>query len=99
MIKFREHGFDAFYCIPGVEGAHEKGGVEGDGGRFRRAHLVPVPQVDTLAELNARLVAADLAEDDRHIDGRARVGGGRVRRRGAAAAAAARLSGSTRRCR
>ena len=29
------------------------------------------PQVDTLAELNARLVAADLAEDDRHIDGRA----------------------------
>ena len=71
MIKFREYGFDAFYCIPGVEGAHEKGGVEGDGGRFRRTHLVPVPQVDTLAELNARLVAADLAEDARHIDGRA----------------------------
>ena len=64
-------GFDAFYCLPGKEGAHEKGGVEGDGGRFRRTHLVPVPQVDTLAELNARLVAADLAEDDRHIDGRA----------------------------
>ena len=71
MIKFREYGFDAFYCIPGKEGAHEKGGVEGDGGRFRRTHLVPVPQVDTLAELNARLVAADLAEDGRHIDGRA----------------------------
>ena len=30
-----------------------------------------MPQVDTLAELNARLVAADLAEDGRHIDGRA----------------------------
>ena len=71
-LSFRAHyGFDAFYCIPGVEGAHEKGGVEGDGGRFRRTHLVPVPQVDTLGELNARLVAADLAEDDRHIDGRA----------------------------
>ena len=71
-LSFRAHyGFDAFYCVPGVEGAHEKGGVEGDGGRFRRTHLVPVPQVDTLAELNARLVAADLAEDDRHIDGRA----------------------------
>jgi transposase len=70
-LAFRAHyGFDAFYCVPGVEGAHEKGGVEGDGGRFRRAHLVPVPQVDTLAELNARLVAADLAEDARHIDGR-----------------------------
>jgi hypothetical protein len=71
-LSFRAHyGFDAFYCVPGVEGAHEKDGVEGDGGRFRRTHLVPVPQVDTLAELNARLVAADLAEDARHIDGRA----------------------------
>ncbi|WP_300007544.1 IS21 family transposase [Pseudonocardia sp.] len=71
-LAFRAHyGFDAFYCLPGQEGAHEKGGVEGDGGRFRRAHLVPVPEVDTLAELNARLVAADLVEDDRHIDGRA----------------------------
>ena len=71
-LSFRAHyGFDAFYCLPGKEGAHEKGGVEGDGGRFRRTHLVPVPQVDTLAELNARLVAADLAEDARHIDGRA----------------------------
>jgi len=42
-LSFRAHyGFDAFYCIPGKEGAHEKGGVEGDGGRFRRTHLVPV---------------------------------------------------------
>jgi transposase len=71
-IAFRAHyGFEAFYCIPGAGGAHEKGGVEGDGGRFRRAHLVPVPEVDTLAELNARLAAADAAEDARHIDGRA----------------------------
>jgi len=71
-ITFRAHyGFEAFYCIPGKEGAHEKGGVEGDGGRFRRNHLVPVPRVDTLAELNARLIAADLAEDARHVDGRA----------------------------
>jgi hypothetical protein len=30
-----------------------------------------VPEVDTLAELNVRLVAADAAEDDRRIDGRA----------------------------
>jgi len=40
---FREYGFDSFYCHPGVEGAHEKGGVEGEGGRFRHNHLVPVP--------------------------------------------------------
>lgn len=28
-VAFRSpYGFDAFYCRPGVEGAHEKGGVE-----------------------------------------------------------------------
>ncbi len=32
-VLFRSHyGFDAFYCKPGVEGPHEKGGVEGEGG-------------------------------------------------------------------
>lgn len=68
---FRSHsGFDAFYCMPGKEGAHEKGGVEHEGGRFRRAHLVPVPEVDTLAELNERLAAIDAAEDARHVHGR-----------------------------
>lgn len=71
-LTFRAHyGFEAFYCIPGRDGAHEKGGVEGDGGRFRRTHLVPVPEVDSLAELNARLAVADSAEDARHVDGRA----------------------------
>ena len=44
---FRSHyGFDAFYCMPGIEGAHEKGGVEHEGGRFRRTHLVPVPSLN-----------------------------------------------------
>jgi transposase len=39
-VAFRSHyGFDAFYCLPGIEGAHEKGGVEQEGGRFRRTHL------------------------------------------------------------
>lgn len=68
---FRSHfGFDAFYCLPGVEGAHEKGGVEQEGGRFRRTHLVPVPEVDSLAELNEQLAAIDTAEDQRVIHGR-----------------------------
>lgn len=41
-IAFRSHyGIDAFYCQPGEEGAHEKDGVEGAIGRFRRNHLVP----------------------------------------------------------
>lgn len=63
------YGFDPFYCIPGQEGAHEKGGVEHEGGRFRRTHLVPVPEVDTIEELNERLAVIDEAEDKRHIHG------------------------------
>lgn len=71
-IAFRSHyQFDVFYCQPGKEGAHEKGGVEGEVGRFRRRWFVPVPEVSSLAELNERLAAADEAEDARHVDGRA----------------------------
>nr|WP_274919312.1 IS21 family transposase [Streptomyces sp. WZ-12] len=64
------YSFSAFYCTPGEEGAHEKGGVEHEGGRFRRKHLVPPPEVDSLAELNERLAAIDAAEDARHVHGR-----------------------------
>ena len=75
-VLFRSHyGFDAFYCLPGVEGAHEKGGVEGEGGRFRRNHLVPVPKVDTLAELNARLAASTAPMTHRRISNRVRTVG------------------------
>ncbi len=71
-LSFRAHyGFEAFYCIPGAEGAHEKGGVEGEIGRFRRRWFVPVPRAGSLAELNARLAEADAAEDARHIGQRA----------------------------
>ena len=63
------HGFEAFYCLPGQPGAHEKGGVENEGGRFRRTHLVPVPEVDSLDELNELLAAIDKAEDERIPDG------------------------------
>jgi hypothetical protein len=67
----RKTGFEAFYCRPGAEGAHEKGGIEGEIGRFRRRWFVPVPKVTSLAELNARLAEADAAEDARHVAGRA----------------------------
>jgi transposase len=71
-LSFRSwYGFEAFYCEPGLAGAHEKGGVEGDIGRFRRRWLVPVPEVSCLAELNARLAEADAADDGRHIEYRA----------------------------
>jgi transposase len=69
-VAFRSHyGFDAFYCLPGGDGAHEKGGVEQEGGRFRRTHLVPVPQVASLAELNERIAEIDLAEENRVLHG------------------------------
>lgn len=38
------YGIEAFYCQPGIQGAHEKGGVEGQIGWFRRNHLVPIPR-------------------------------------------------------
>ena len=62
------YGFDAFYCEPGIGGAHEKGGVEGEIGRFRRNFLVPVPRVASLADLNARLAEDDLKDARRHIE-------------------------------
>jgi transposase len=69
---FRSHySFDAFYCQPGVDGAHEKGGVEGEGGRFRRTHCVPMLEVDSLAELNDLLAAADAKDEHRRIGNRA----------------------------
>jgi len=71
-LSFRSwYGFEAFYCEPGPGGAHEKGGVEGEIGRYRRRHLVPVPRVASLAELNAKLAEADIADGRRHIEFRA----------------------------
>ena len=71
FTALRSHyGFDSFFCRPGIDGAHEKGGVEGEIGRFRRRHLVPVPKVASLAELNDLIAAADLLDDARVITGR-----------------------------
>jgi transposase len=53
-IAFRSHyGFEAWYCQPGHEGSHEKGGVEGEGGRFRRNHCVPMPSLNLIAGTSA----------------------------------------------
>jgi transposase len=72
FIALRSHyGFDSFFCQPGQQGAHEKGGVEGEVGRFRRAHLVPIPEVASLAELNELLAARMATDDARRIARRA----------------------------
>src|SRR5689334_969334 len=71
FIALRSHyGYDSFFCIPGKDGAHEKGGVEGEIGRFRRRHLVPVPAAASLAALNQLIAAGDLVDDGRVITGR-----------------------------
>ncbi|MFF3160051.1 hypothetical protein ACFVRE_42855, partial [Streptomyces sp. NPDC057910] len=68
----RRFQFSAFYCAPGEDGAHEKGGVEGQVGYFRRNYLTPVPQVDSVDELNARLAEFEAKEDGRRIGARMR---------------------------
>jgi transposase len=71
FVGLRSHyGYDSFFCLPGIDGAHEKGGVEGEIGRFRRRHLTPVPHAGSLAELNALIAAADARDDDRRIAAR-----------------------------
>jgi transposase len=69
FIAFRSHWqYQADFCTPG-EG-HEKGGVEGEGGYFRRNHWVPIPAARGLAELNAKLLADCRHDESRIIAGR-----------------------------
>ncbi|WAL64706.1 hypothetical protein ORV05_27650 [Amycolatopsis cynarae] len=56
--------------LPTRHRRRSRGGVEGEIGRFRRRHLVPVPKVASLAELNTLIAAGDLLDDTRVIIGR-----------------------------
>jgi transposase len=69
VIAFRSHWrFQSEYCNPAS--GNEKGGVEGEVGRYRRNWLVPVPEAADLAELNQKLVAGCLASRSRTISGK-----------------------------
>jgi transposase len=71
FVALRSHYlFASVFTTPGIEGAHQKGGVEGEVGRHRRNHLVPVPRVADLAELNQVLLAGCEHDLGRRIDGR-----------------------------
>ncbi len=71
FIALRSHYlFESVFTRRGREGAHEKGGVEGEVGRYRRRHLVPVPKVGSLKELNNLLEDGCFAELERRIAGR-----------------------------
>lgn len=66
------YGFDPFYCQSGIAGAHEKGGVEGEVGWFRRNRLSPMPVADSLDELNDRIRAWEAQDENRRINDRIR---------------------------
>jgi len=69
LIAFRSHwGFETEFCNPAR--GNEKGGVEGEVGYFRRNHLVPVPRVESLEELNQLLLAGCRADEQRRIAGK-----------------------------
>lgn len=69
FVAFRSHwGFESEFCNPAR--GHEKGGVEGEGGQFRRNYLVPLPVAPDLAQLNALLVAGCREDAQRVIAGR-----------------------------
>ena len=71
FVALRSHYlFESQFTTPGLQGAHEKGGVEGEVGRFRRNHLVPVPTVASLVELNGLILAGCEADLRRRIVGR-----------------------------
>jgi hypothetical protein len=70
FIAFRSHWhFEAVFCNPGKEHAHEKGGIEGEAGYFRRNHWVPVPEAKNLDDLNEQLLAACYQDEMRKIAG------------------------------
>ena len=74
FIAFRSHwGYQSEFCNPAS--GHEKGGVEGEGGQFRRNQLVPVPKVRNLEELNKLLLAGCLEDEGRVIEGRSQTVG------------------------
>lgn len=71
FITLRSHYlFDSEFCRPGKEGAHEKGGVEGGVGRFRRNNLVPVPLFENLDALNAYIYKCTEKDNSRTISGK-----------------------------
>ena len=69
FIAFRSHWrYQSEFCNPAR--GNEKGGVEGEGGYFRRNHWVPLPEVRDLAELNAYLDLCCQKDQQRILSGR-----------------------------
>lgn len=66
FIAFRSHwGFSSEFC--NVASGNEKGGVEGEGGYFRRNHWVPIPEAADLDSLNLVILQACRSDEQRII--------------------------------
>ena len=71
FVRFRSwYTFESRFCSPGR--GNEKGGVEGLVGFARRNFLVPLPQGESLEDINDRLVEECLAYGSHRITGRRR---------------------------
>ena len=69
FIAFRSHWrYQSEFCNPAR--GNEKGGVEGEGGYFRRNHWVPVPEARSLDELNGYLEHCSNEDRQRILSGR-----------------------------
>jgi transposase len=67
FVAFRSHwSYEAEFCNPAR--GNEKGGVEGEGGYFRRNHLTPVPVARDYEHLNELLRVAS-GEDEQRLVG------------------------------
>jgi transposase len=68
FVVFRSYYlFESHFCTPGK--GNEKGGVESGVGFGRRNFMVPIPRVDSFAELNDLLLARGQADDRRTVAG------------------------------
>jgi transposase len=78
FVVFRSHWrFEAEFCTPAEP--HEKGGIEGEAGYFRRNHWVPVPKAADIADRNRQLLEDCQQDEQRLIAGREQtVGAGMV---------------------
>jgi len=69
FVKFRSYyNFTPRFCNPGS--GHEKGGVEGMVGYVRRNYMVPIPEAESFAALNERLLKDCLSYGQHRVQGR-----------------------------
>ena len=63
------YNFKTNFCKPGLDGAHEKGGVENGVGFARRNWMVPVPKFESIDELNRYMLSKCQDDDTRTVEG------------------------------